>query len=81
MEKNKNIFKFKVDNANYETDKQFLTGNEILEKSNNLPTDRFRLDKKFKGGKTEKIELLQSVDLTEPGLEKFMTTMYGPQEG
>lgn len=75
------IYKFKVDNAMFETEQRFLTGREILTISNNVPPERFRLDKKMKGGKTEKIELTTIVDLSEPGLEKFMTTPYGPQEG
>lgn len=77
----KKVFKFKVDNKMYDSVKQIIAGNEILVISENVPTDRYRLDMKLKGGITEKISLDREVDLSLPGLEKFMTTPIGPTEG
>jgi len=80
-EKDKNGYKFKVDNKTYESNKQKITGNEILLISNNTPTEKYRLDMKIKGGETKKILLEEEVDLSLTGLEKFMTIPLGPTEG
>ena len=41
----------------------------------------FRLDEKLVGGRTVKIELDQVVDLTAPGVERFMTLPLDQTEG
>ncbi len=73
--------KFKVDNNMYESDEKTLSGSQILTISGHIPPDRFRLDMQSKKGSTKKISLDEMVDISEPGLEKFLTIPLGPQEG
>jgi hypothetical protein len=57
-----------------------LSGREILALVDKTP-DRYRLDQKLHGGATRKIEATQQVDLTEPGVEKFMTLPLDQTDG
>jgi len=58
-----------------------ITGREILRLAGKIPPERFRLDEKLVGGRTEKIELDQVVDLTTSGVERFMTLPLDQTEG
>ena len=73
-------YRVRVDKQHVIFDTQVVTGREILEKVGKDPT-RFRLDQKLHGGKTVKIEPDDKVDLTTPGLERFMTLPLDAREG
>lgn len=73
-------YRVRVDKQHVVFDKQVVTGREILSAVGKDP-QRFRLDQKLKGGETKKIEPDQEVDLTTPGLERFMTLPLDAREG
>ena len=70
-----------VDRQKYLVKKDSLTGREILELAGKVPTNRFQLNQRFRGGKVIKIGYDQHVSFTEPGIEKFMTIPLDQTEG
>ncbi len=74
-------YRFRVDNEKYVTEKEVLTGKEILELAGKFPIERFQLNQKIKGGSVKKIGYNEKVDLTEKGVERFMTVPLDQTEG
>lgn len=74
-------YQIRVDNQKIIMDKSNPTGREILEKANKYPIERFQLNQRLKGGVVKKIEYNQVVDLTTPGIERFMTVPLDQTEG
>lgn len=74
-------YRIRVDKQHIIVDASEITGRDILKKAGKEPPERYRLDQKMKGGQTQKIELDQVVDLTIPGLERFMTLPLDQTEG
>ena len=74
-------YKIRIDKERYEVDKQVITGRELLVLAGKTPPERYRLDMKFPGGRTEKIELDQTVDLASHGVERFVTLPLDATEG
>ena len=66
-------YKIKVDKQKFLVEKETITGLKILELAQKTPPDRYQLNHKFKGGCVESVSLTDEVDLTAPGVEKFMT--------
>jgi hypothetical protein len=73
-------YRIRVDKQHAIFDNEVVTGREILVAVGKEPS-RFRLDQKLRGGETKKIELTDEVDLTTPGIERFMTLPLDSQEG
>ncbi len=67
----KKTFKFSVDGTKYETEQQFITGLEI-KKTANVPNG-LELYLDVPGYQDELINDEQTVNLSRPGVEKFMT--------
>jgi hypothetical protein len=74
-------YRIRVDKLHLEIETSTITGREILRRAGKQPVERYRLDQKLAGGRTEKIELDQVVDLTTPGVERFMTLPLDQTEG
>lgn len=74
-------YRIRVDGEKYVTDKEVLTGREILELARKTPVERFQLNQKLKGGQVKRIEYNESVDLTAKGVERFMTIPLDQTEG
>lgn len=74
-------YKIKVDKEFFIVESNLITGKEVLELAGKNPLDRYRLDLKLHGGATKKVELSDIVDLTEPGIEKFLTLPLDQTEG
>ena len=74
-------YQFRVDNSKFVTDKEALTGREILEIAGKFPVDRFQLNQKLKGGHVKKIEYNELVSFLTPGIERFMTVPLDQTEG
>ena len=74
-------YKIRVDKEHYIVTVSKMSGREILLLACKTPPERFRLDQKFKGGATKKIELNEIVDFTTPGVERFMTLPLDQTEG
>jgi hypothetical protein len=76
-----NKYRIRVDKTVLVVDGPTITGRHILELANRIPVERYRLDQKLRGGETRKIELETVVDLTTPGLERFMSIPLDQTEG
>jgi hypothetical protein len=74
-------YRIRVDKTQIVVETSTLTGREILTRAGKTPPERYRLDQKLVGGRTEKIGLNQVVDLTTPGVERFMTLPLDQTEG
>jgi len=74
-------YRIRVDKTVLVVDGPTITGRQILELAGRVPPERYRLDEKLRGGETRKIELTDVVDLTEPGVERFMTIPLDQTEG
>jgi hypothetical protein len=74
-------YRIRVDKQLIVVPTETVTGREILRLAGKQPPERFRLDQKLTGGRTVKIELTQVVDLTTPGVERFMTLPLDQTEG
>lgn len=64
-------YKFKVRNEVFETENQFISGREVLEAAGLLPPSAYKLDLRLKGNRYQEIGLEETVDLSNPGIEKF----------
>lgn len=65
-------YKVKIDNDFFVFDDHVVTGREILEKAGKTPVECHSLFQKLKHSDFEKIDLDEKVDLTKPGIEKFV---------
>lgn len=74
-------YKFKVNDAKYVSRSPFITGREVLELAGLLPPENYVLRLKVAGSKPRPIELDKTVDLREPGVEKFRAIRKGQEEG
>ncbi len=74
-------YRIRVDKTVLVVDGPTIVGRQILELANRVPPERYRLDQKLRGGETRKIELNTVVDLTTPGLERFMSIPLDQTEG
>jgi len=74
-------YRIKVDKDYYIVDVGHMTGREILVLAKKTPPENYLLHQKYKGGKTQKIELTDVVDFMEPGVEKFQTLPLDATEG
>ncbi len=75
------LYKFMVKNQMFETTKQMVTGRQICEIAGLIPPEKYKLDMKLKGGVYEEIGLDKQVDLSEPGVEKFVYITRDQTEG
>jgi hypothetical protein len=74
-------YRIRVDKTVYVVAGPVTTGRKILEVSGHSPPEQWRLDERFRGGATKKIELAEDVDLTAAGIERFMTLPLDQTEG
>lgn len=78
--KNKS-FKVQIDREIYEFETENITGKDILIKAGKTPVEQYRLDQRLHGGATKKVGLEDLVNLTTPGVERFMTLRLDQTEG
>jgi hypothetical protein len=74
-------YQIRVDNVRIIVYTATPTGREILTKANKFPIERFQLNQKLRGGVVRKIDYDETVDLTKPGIERFMTVPLDQTEG
>lgn len=77
----KEHYKFKVRNIVFESENQFITGREVLEAAGLIPPSAYKLDLKMKGNQYREIGLEDTVDLGNPGIEKFTYISRDQSEG
>lgn len=66
------IYKFNVKSISFDSEKQIITGKEILEIAGFVPVDDFQLLLEIDEKTLEPIQLSEEVDLSKPGNEKFI---------
>ncbi|MBA4340089.1 MAG: hypothetical protein C0421_14755 [Hyphomonas sp.] len=66
-------FKIRIDDRSYNVDDPKLTGSLLLRLSGKRPIDEYLVFLKLANGGFEEIRLDETVDLTQPGVERFMT--------
>lgn len=74
-------YRIRIDKQNYVVTRSTMTGRELLELAEKKPPEHYRIDQKFRGGKTIKIGLDEKAEFTTPGVEKFMTLPLDQTEG
>jgi hypothetical protein len=73
-------YRIRIDKQKFEVDKPSITGRELLALVAKAP-DRYMISQKLHGGQVKRIPPDQKVDLTEPGVERFMTLPLDQTEG
>ena len=74
-------YRLRVDRVHFVVADPKITGREILTLAGKVPTERFLLSQKFAGGRAEKVDLNETIDLRKPGVERFMTVPKDQTEG
>lgn len=73
-------YRIRIDRERFVVDEPCLTGAQILALVDKSPSE-FMLSQKLRGGEVRKIGPDDQVDLTKPGVERFMTLPLDPTEG
>lgn len=60
-----------INGHKFQSEKQFVTGKEILELAGLSPDDQFEILMKLSGREFEPVELDETKDLSQPGIERF----------
>jgi len=74
-------YRIRIDKAKYVVEVPEMTGRQLLELAEKQPVERWRIDQRFKGGKTKRIGLDETTDFTEIGVERYMTMPLDQTEG
>jgi hypothetical protein len=77
MHKVRESFKIKIDELEYDFTDPAVTGGQLLNAAGKRPMDEFLIFQRLRNGQFEEIRLEESVDLTQPGLERFKTFKSG----
>jgi hypothetical protein len=75
------MYKVQIDKHVYETPKQLMTATELLILAGKLPPTGFAIYRKAKGGQPERLKPDQQVDVSDPGIERFVTLPLDQTEG
>lgn len=75
------VYKVQIDKTVHETTNPSPTGRQLLELAHKEPVEQFGLYMKGKGGQPVRVQLDQHVDLTDPGIERFLTLPLDQTEG
>src|SRR5690348_7228103 len=65
-------YRIHIDKHHYEAEQSSLTGTQILALAGKTPASH-QHDQKLHGGTIKRINPSDTVDFTEPGIERFMT--------
>lgn len=74
-------YRLRVDRDYFTVASMNLTGREILVLAGKVPPENFLLSQKLRGGQAKKVDLDEGIDLTTPGVERFMTLPKDQKEG
>ena len=73
--------KVQIDKNYFEAPTPRMTGRELLELAGKKPAEDFAIYRKIKGGQPERIGLDEKIDLSRPGVERFLTLPLDQTEG
>lgn len=74
-------YRIRIDRDKYTVDVECMTGKELLALANKLPTEKYQINQKTKGGEVKKVGNEEITCFTEPGVERYMTLKLDPMEG
>ena len=74
-------YKIQIDKEIIDVTNPNPTGRELLELAGKKPPEQFAIYLKVKGGQPQRIEADEKVDLTQPGVERFVTLPLDQTEG
>ncbi len=75
------VFKIQIDKTLLETSNPKPTGRDLLILAGKNPPEQYAIYLKEKGGQPQRIGLTDTVDLCEPGVERFVTLPLDQNEG
>ena len=73
--------KVQIDKDYFEAPTALMTGRELLELAGKKPAENFAIYRKIKGAQPERIGLDEKIDLSRPGVERFLTLPLDQTEG
>ncbi|MDP3442885.1 MAG: multiubiquitin domain-containing protein [Ignavibacteria bacterium] len=73
--------KIKIDGTMYDVSQKMMTGRELLALAGKTPIERYEISKREKGNIIKKVAYEEVVDLSDPGLEKFVTLPLDQTDG
>ena len=76
-----NKYKIQIDKDFYEPPVLRMTGRELLELAGKKPAEHYAIYLKVKGGQPRRIGLDEKIDLSKPGVERFVTLPLDQTEG
>jgi len=74
-------FKVQIDKGFFEAPVPLMSGRELLELADKKPANQFAIYLKVKGGQPQRIGLDEKIDLSKPGVERFVTLPLDQTEG
>ena len=74
-------YKIRIDKEIIDVTNPNPTGQELLELAGKKPPEQFTIYLKVKGGQPQRIKADEKVDLTHPGVERFVTLSLDQTEG
>ena len=81
MSNDRQEYKVQIDKDFFETPVSRMTGRELLELADKKPAEGYAIYLKVKGGQPQRIDLDQKIDLSQPGVERFVTLPLDQTEG
>jgi hypothetical protein len=75
------VFKIQIDKHSFESRNPTPTGRELLILAGKTPPEQFAIYQKMPGNQPTRIGLDATVDLREPGVERFVTLPLDQTEG
>ena len=73
--------KIQIDKDYFEAPTSQMTGRELLDLAGKKPAEDFAIYRKIKGSQPERIDLDEKIDLSRPGVERFLTLPLDQTEG
>ena len=81
MTNDRQEYKVQIDKDFFEAPVSRMTGRELLELADIKPAEGYAIYLKVKGGQPQRIDLDQKIDLSPPGVERFVTLPLDQTEG
>lgn len=74
-------YKIRIDKQKHVVNVSAMTGRELLNLAEKVPSTNYMISQKFRGGEAKKIGLDEKADFTTPGVERFMTLPLDQTDG
>jgi hypothetical protein len=75
------VYRIQIDKAHFETSNPTPTGRDLLTLSGKAPVEQFGIYLRVAGTQPQRIGLNEQVDLTSPGVDRFVTLPLDQTEG